>query len=98
MAQIDTLRTLLQVSSDDTEATARLNVLIDICADQYKARTHQEEADEMTVNAMVVEKWNKFGNEGITSIGYSGISEAYSSDYSEEVQKMLRSHTRLVMI
>ncbi|MBQ2086158.1 MAG: phage head-tail connector protein [Oscillospiraceae bacterium] len=98
MAQIDTLRTLLQIDPTDTEATARIQALITICENQYLNWTHQTTADENTVTAMVIERWNKFGNEGLSSISYSGISEAYSSDYSDEVKRMIRSHTRLVML
>ena len=98
MAQIDTLETLLQIDASDSAAVAQLELLIGICSGQYLARTHQEAADENTVNMMVIEKWNQLGNEGISSISYSGISEAYSSDYSEEVQKMLRAQTRLVVL
>lgn len=98
MAQLDDLKTMLQIGDADATAISQLELLISICEDQYLKRTHQTAADEPTVNAMVIEKWNKMGNEGISSIGYSGISEAYSSDYSDEIQKLLRSQTRLVVL
>jgi hypothetical protein len=47
---------------------------------------------------MVIEKYNRLGNEGVQSISYSGINETYESDYSEAVQKLLRSKTRLVTL
>lgn len=95
MAQIDTLRTLLQI--DDSQDVL-LNALIEQCEAEYLRRTHQVEADDSVVNAMVIEKYNRLGNEGVQSIGYSGINETYESDYSESVQKLIRSKTRLVTL
>jgi hypothetical protein len=95
MAQIDTLRTLLQI--DDSQYVL-LNALIEQCEAEYLRRTHQDETDTSIVNAMVIEKYNRLGNEGVQSIGYSGINETYESDYSESVQKLIRSKTRLVTL
>ena len=96
MAQLDTLKTILQIS--DTSQDALLSTLITQCSDEYLRRTHQTEADEPIVNAMVIERYNRLGNEGIQSFSYSGITESFESDYSEQVQKLIRSKTRLVAI
>ena len=96
MAQIDTLKTLLQIA--DNSQDTLLSTLIDQCAEEFLLRTHQPEADETVVTAMVMERYNRLGNEGIQTIGYSGISESYESDYSETVQKLIRSKTRLVTL
>ena len=96
MAQIDTLKTLLQI--EDTSQDALLTTLIEQCSAEFLSRTHQAEADESVVTPMVIEKYNKLGNEGVQSIGYSGINESYESDYSEATQKLIRSKTRLVAI
>jgi hypothetical protein len=98
MAQIDTLRTLLQIDDFDSSQDALLNELIEQCEAEYLRRTHQNETDKSIVNAMVIEKYNRLGNEGVQSIGYSGINETYESDYSESVQKLIRSKTRLVTL
>ena len=95
MAQIDTLKTLLQI--DDSQE-GLLNTLIEQCEAEYLRRTHQAEADEPIVTKMVIEQYNRLGNEGIQSISYSGINETYESDYSEQTQKLIRSKTRLVAI
>ena len=95
MAQIDTLKTLLQI--DDSQDVL-LGTLIEQCSEEYLRRTHQSVADEAVVNAMVMERYNKLGTEGVQSISYSGISESYDSDYSEATQKLIRSKTRLVAI
>ncbi len=96
MAQIDTLKTLLQI--EDNSQDTLLTTLIEQCEAEYLSRTHQIETDESVVNPMVIEKYNRLGNEGVQSIGYSGINETYESDYSEAVQKLIRSKTRLVTI
>jgi len=95
MAQIDTLKTILQI--DDSQ-DALLFALIEQCSAEYLSRTHQTEADDSIVNCMVIERFNRLGNEGVQSISYSGIGETYESDYSEQVQKLIRSKTRLVAI
>ena len=95
MAQLDTLRTILQI--DDSQ-DALLFTLIEQCSAEYLSRTHQTEVDDHVVNAMVVERFNRLGNEGVQSISYSGIGETYESDYSEQVQRLIRSKTRLVAI
>ena len=51
MAQIDTLRTLLQI--DDSQ-DALVHTLIEQCEAEYLRRTHQVEADDSIVNAMVI--------------------------------------------
>ena len=96
MAQLDTLKTILQISDDSQDAL--LSTLIEQCSAEYLSRTHQAEADEPIVVKMVVEQYNRLGNEGIQSFNYSGINETFESDYSEQVQKLIRSKTRMVAI
>lgn len=96
MARLDSLKTILQIN--DNSQDALIELLVDMCEEEYLSRTHQEEPVESIVNLMVVEKYNKLGNEGMTSAGYSGISESFESDYSEQVQKLIRAKTRLVML
>ena len=96
MANIDTLKTLLQIS--DNSQDALLEVLLDQCEEEYLRRTHQTEADSPIVIEMTVERYNSLGNEGIQQMNYSGISETYFTDYSDKVVKLLRSKTRMVTL
>ena len=96
MANIDTLKTLLQIS--DNSQDALLEALLDQCEAEYIRRTHQTVADDPIVVEMAVERHNTLGNEGITQMNYSGISETYFSDYSDKVVKLLRSKTRMVTL
>ena len=96
MTNIDTLKTLLQIS--DNSQDALLEALLDQCEAEYLRRTHQTVADDPIVVEMAVERHNTLGNEGITQMNYSGISETYFSDYSDKVVKLLRSKTRMVTL
>ena len=96
MANIDTLKTLLQIS--DNSQDTLLQTLLDQCEAEYIRRTHQSEADSPIVIEMAVERYNQLGNEGIQQMNYSGISESYFSDYSDKVKALIRSKTRLVAI
>ena len=96
MANIDTLKTLLQIS--DNSQDALLEALLDQCEAEFLRRTHQTVADDPIVVEMAVERHNTLGNEGITQMNYSGISETYFSDYSDKVVKLLRSKTRMVTL
>jgi hypothetical protein len=96
MANIDTLKTLLQIS--DNSQDTLLQALLDQCEAEYIRRTHQSEADAPIVIEMSIERYNKLGNEGISQMNYSGVSETYFSDYSDKVVKLIRSKTRMVAI
>ena len=96
MANIDTLKTLLQIS--DNSQDALLQALLDQCEEEYLRRTHQSTADAPIVIDMAVERYNQLGNEGIQQMNYSGINEHYYSDYSEKVRALIRSKTRLVTL
>ena len=95
MSQIDTLVRILQTTESQKEL---LFDLVEQCNAEYLNQTHQKEVDETIVNAMVIERFNRLGNEGVQSFSYSGITESYESDYSEAVQKLIRSKARMVTL
>lgn len=95
MAKIDTLKTLLQTDDSQLEL---LVTLTEQCETEYLSRTHQTEVNEDIVAEMVVERWNRLGNEGVSSENYSGINEVWYSDYSDRVLRLIRSKTRMVAI
>jgi hypothetical protein len=96
MAQIDTLKTLLQI--DTTAQDELLDAIIAQCADEYLLRTHQTEADDSIVISMSLERYNKLSNEGLSAMNYSGIQETYFSDYSAQTLALIKSKTRMVAI
>lgn len=93
---LESLKTILQIS--DTSQDTLLSTLVVQCEEEFLARTHQELPTDSIVDLMVIERYNKLGNEGATSISYSGISESFESDYSESVQKLIRSKARMIAI
>lgn len=96
MAQIDTLKKYLQI--DDDTMDDPLQIILDMAEKDYINRTHQSEADDKIVLDMAIERYQQFGNEGLTSISYSGINEVFSSDYSDRVAKLIRSKTKMVTL
>lgn len=96
MANIDTLKNYLQIT--DTSIDTQLQLLLDFAETEYLSRTHQEDADDNIVIEMAIEKYGQYGNEGIASMNYSGISEVFNSDYSERITRLLRSKTRMIAL
>lgn len=98
MNELEKLKALLQIA--DNSQDALLTALLVQCEDEAVTITHQTDSSTLLpiIRLMAIEKFNKLGNEGISSISYSGISESYITDYSEQVQKMLNSKKRLMII
>ena len=44
---------------------------------------------------MVIEKYNKLGTEGLTSVSTNGINENYIEGYSESVLSKLRKNRKV---
>lgn len=50
---------------------------------------------EHLIDQMVVEDFNKVGNQGLESSSFSGVSENYRNGYSDHIMKRLKRHRRL---
>jgi hypothetical protein len=76
-----------------------INVLIDLCKDEAITFCHldyySDDLDTIVIQ-MVIEKFNKIGNEGISSVGFSGVSENILEDYSAPIVRMLRRKRKLI--
>ena len=96
MAQIDTLKTILQITGSTQDDI--LNALLEQCSKEYLSRTHQPDADYDIVIEMAMERYSRLGNEGLESINYSGINEVWYSDYSDRVRALIRAKTRMVSL
>lgn len=90
---------LLGIDSSDSKALAMLDLLIDICTDEAAAYTNQE-AENLSslIKLMVIERYNKLGNEGLSSVSFSGISENYLDDYSASLVRLLQSKRRVKVL
>jgi len=94
MANIDTLKTYLQI--EDSSLDSKLAIILGLAEQDYLDKTHQTEANDSIVLDMAIERYNQLGNEGISQMNYSGISEAFRTDYSDKVKGRIRSKTRMV--
>lgn len=95
MALIDSLQIRLGVEAD------RLPLLQDVIADieievkEYCNLTTLEPKHESLIKDIVVYKWNRLGSEGLSSEGYSGVSQSYIDGYTGDIKKKLSRYRRL---
>ena len=96
---LDKVKILLGIS--DTSMDTLLSLLIDIAkADAVDFCHLVEYAEELDtpVIKMVIQLYNKRGNEGIQSLSFTGVSESYMGDYSDDIIRQLQRHRRLVAL
>ena len=48
-----------------------------------------------TIAQMVLQDFNRLGNNGLTAQSFNGISESYNQDYSQQVYKQLNKHRKI---
>lgn len=53
---------------------------------------------DRTIEQMTAESYNKIGNQGLSGISFSGVSENYIDGYSEAVLARLRPHRKLITL
>lgn len=79
---------------------AKINVYIEIVQDELinicRLDAYNAELDNILVE-MVIVKLNRAGNEGITNISMSGISEAYLDEYPKYITNKLKKYIKVVM-
>ena len=90
---LDTLKKLTNCA-DESLLTILLeqckNTALDFCnLDEYNSKL------DYIVQQMVMERYNKLYSDGISSKSFSGMSEAYTDDFSPSIYKQLRKHRKL---
>lgn len=99
MTSLEKLKTYLGIT--DTSKDALLNLLLDECEAFALDYCHIDEAtpslDEVIV-LMVLERYNKLGNEGVASATYGGISENFMEDYSEGIYRRLKTFRKVRVV
>lgn len=81
-----------------TVDTACINILIEEAKNEIVDYCNLDKYDEkldFIMQKMVRHKFNRLGNEGISSQSYSGVSESYTADYEPSIYKALNRHRRL---
>lgn len=91
----------LLVSADETQDEL-ISLLVDMAKEEATSFCHLQEYNDKldsTVIKMVVQNYNKMGNEGFTSSSFGGVmTEGYMSNYSDDVLTQLKRYRRLVTV
>lgn len=93
---LDKIKILLGLTDDSKDEL--LNVLIGLCKDEAidfcNLKEYSKKLDSAII-AMVIERYNKMGTEGISSVSTNGINESYENGYSEIVLSKLRKNRKV---
>lgn len=95
MELLDKLKILL--GADDSKAPL-LSLLIEEAKEDAIAYCNLKEYNpkmDSIILKMVRYKYTKLGNEAISSTSYSGISESYRADYTNDIYKALNNFRKV---
>jgi hypothetical protein len=93
---LDKIKILLGLADDSKDDL--LNILIALCKDEavdFCNLTEYSNKLDSAIIAMVVERYNKLGTEGLSSVSTNGITEDYLTGYSEIVRSKLRKNRKV---
>ena len=93
---LDKIKILLGITDDSKDEL--LSILIGITKDEAIDFCNLEEYHsklDSAVIQMVIEKYNKLGTEGVSSVSTNGINESYIDGYSESVLSKLRKNRKV---
>lgn len=93
---LDKIKILLGLADDSKDDL--LNILIALCKDEavdFCNLTEYSNKLDSAIIAMVVERYNKLGTEGLSSVSTNGITEDYLTGYSEIVLSKLRKNRKV---
>lgn len=95
---LEQVKTLLGITDDSKDNI--LSLLIEQATEEALTYTHQNSIENLltAIVRMVVYNYNRIGTEGVDTEGYSGVSFAYSSDYPDNIMRLLRAQRKAVMI
>lgn len=95
---LDKIKLLLGISEADMSQDEKIELLIEMAQGEATEYCHLIEYNEKlnpAVIAMVIEKYNRIGGEGLTSAASSGITESYIDGYSKTIYSLLNKHRRV---
>lgn len=93
---LDKIKLLLGLANDDKDEL--LQTLIALCKDEATDFCNLEEYStklDSAVIAMVIERYNRMGTEGLSSTSSSGINDSYIDGYSEFTLSKLRKNRKV---
>jgi len=85
MAVLNDVKVLLDIPEDEVDLDKKLNILIDNAELRVLSRLASDEEEvpvvlQYIVTELVIARFNRFGNEGMSSYSQEGESMAFSSD------------------
>lgn len=89
---------ILLGNSYTSQQEALLNLLIEMCKEEAMDYCHLDYYDrslDSAVIKMVIQQYNRRGSEGLTGLSFSGVSQSFTTDYTDDVIRDLRRHRRI---
>lgn len=97
---LEKVKILLGLTADNTK-DALISLYIDMAKEEATSfcqmSEYSNELDNIVI-MMVIEKYTKRGNEGLSSTEYSGVTESYKDGYSAEITTALLAHRKFVLV
>lgn len=85
---------------NDSSKDELLTLLVEQAIDEVIKYTHDNctAGLETTICRMVVYNYNRLATEGVNSESFSGVSYNYSTDYPENIMRVLKAHRKIRVI
>lgn len=95
---LEKIKLLLGITADEKDDL--LTLLIEQATEEAIAYTRNDCVDELNtaIIRMVVYNFNRLGTEGVDTENYSGVSFGYSTDYPDNIVRILKSKRKLVIL
>lgn len=96
----DIIVQILEIEKTDTIALDLVDTLLELCTNEAITYTREKEVEKLEdlIIKMVIERYNKLDYDGISSVGYSGVSQHFESDYSDTVKRLIKAKRHLKLI
>ena len=96
---LDKIKILLNIQDDAQDEL--LSTLMGLCREEayvYCNLPAYNEKLDFVVIQMVIERYNRIGCEGTTSLSSSGVSADYDSFYSDKVVRLLNKYRKVITV
>lgn len=95
---LEKIKLLLGITADEKDDL--LTLLIEQATEEAITYTRNDCVDELNtaIIRMVVYNFNRLGTEGVDTENYSGVSFGYSTDYPDNIIRILKSKRKLVIL
>lgn len=90
---LEVIKVLLGLTGNDKDTL--LTVLLEQAKDEAIAYTNNATVPDSIIIKMAIYKYNRLGTEGLESESYSGASYTYSTDYPDDIMRVLKLNAKL---